>query len=555
MKRKLFISLLSVLLLASCEINTQKSSIDSESKVEVNSSINEESISSINEASDSSTNETVNKTFDISKYVGKDYNPTFESYSEVSFFSILAKDKNKANVKNRKIEKTKTETTKDEYVDDKGRTHYPIEASIFEFHNFLYFTFEATDNPFLEEKIGNGTISCLIVENNFGEQIVVLNNNGRYYSCVENGAMYEAPYVEPEGEVKDKDKYLENFRCFEEFSAHKYYENFDLVKDPHDEAKTRIIFNYGLYKLNKEELTSVTFRNNNTAPITYTINEDSIYYDDSSVTFSLNEIKAMFGLETNNEGELTELEQEKIVTIYKINSSDAILPSSLNGRMNAYISNATTVEEIESLYDSYLQIVELFNDYRYWRIVNKNEDVYNLDYNISSCDNINELLELANNFNTNTTEEINPYAFIENQVEGANILKDEIYYYLDDEKELINQFLNEMESLDKDDDNYIDTYYSLYTDLMNKISNVIQLYPCQVYYYNTVLQDEEFERNWMEQYRNIVELGTLIGNLNLRILMIELQNEYLSKTEDPIPEMINVIDKDIYYEMIEKTFD
>ena len=37
--------------------------------------------------------------------------------------------------------------------------------------------------------------------------------------------------------------------------------------------------------------------------------------------------------------------------------------------------------------------------------------------------------------------------------------------------------------------------------------------------------------------------------------MIELQNEYLSKTDNPIPEMINVIDKDIYYEMIEKTFD
>lgn len=223
------------------------------------------------------------------------YNPTFENFNEVSYYSYLAYKKNEQNApakafyaprslfKDNKAE-PEVENDREPYTDYYGRYHYPLALDeVFTFSNFLYFEFETEGNEFLEERIGNGHIYglALDVKGSFLEEgIIILKNNDKYYSCLTNGGGVDT---------------LTHIQTTT-YSSHKIIEGFDIIKDM---SNMRYITLYqGVNNSNTmvtpTEATSITIEKDN-----FPIIRDSVYYGGITVSFSIGEIRQTFGLDPN----------------------------------------------------------------------------------------------------------------------------------------------------------------------------------------------------------------------------------------------------------------
>ena len=159
-----------------------------------------------------------------------------------------------------------------DYYDEQGRLHYPIEIKpTYTFSNFIYFDFTSEGCDFLEANIGNGLIHGLIVQTEiFSELMIVLRNEDKFFSCFLNGGG-------PSGQS---------------FSAHKFVEGFDLVKDL--DLKYAIDVAYGKDETSYNRYTPISIGFGGQTQ--FAIDPESIL-ESEPVTVSINELRAHFGLE------------------------------------------------------------------------------------------------------------------------------------------------------------------------------------------------------------------------------------------------------------------
>ena len=221
--------------------------------------------------------------------------PRLESFSEVAYYAPYANANNDdVLVKAKQMplddvaessvevsgaissEASRPETSEEEpdlsysntdYYDEQGRLHYPIEIKpTYTFSDFVYFDFTSEECDFLEASIGNGLIHGLMVQTEiYGELMIVLKNEDRYFSCFLNGG--------GGGEYR--------------FSAHKFIEGFDLVKD----FDLKFPINVAIDGENYDPV-SIAFGRQPA----FSINQESITRE-GSITVSVNELRAHFGLE------------------------------------------------------------------------------------------------------------------------------------------------------------------------------------------------------------------------------------------------------------------
>ena len=221
--------------------------------------------------------------------------PRLESFSEVAYYAPYANANNDdVLVKAKQMlfddvaessvevsgaissEASRPETSEEEpdlsysntdYYDEQGRLHYPIEIKpTYTFSDFVYFDFTSEECDFLEANIGNGLIHGLMVQTEiYGELMIVLKNEDRYFSCFLNGG--------GGGEYR--------------FSAHKFIEGFDLVKD----FDLKFPINVAIDGENYDPV-SIAFGRQPA----FSIDQESITRE-GSITVSVNELRAHFGLE------------------------------------------------------------------------------------------------------------------------------------------------------------------------------------------------------------------------------------------------------------------
>ena len=250
-----------------------------------------------------------------------DSTPQFKSFSEVAYYSYLVEKGNEFNVlkpRQRIMDKTaneKDETSDSSYVDEQGRTHYPIPIEKeYTFSNFLYFDFVSNNCDFLEDRIGNGNIKGLVVQTSiFGEEMLVLKNMDKYYSCLINGA----------SAIRNGAK-----KPNKRFSAHKYIEEFDVVKDNNKQTIT-LTFDDEIYR--PLTLSTIDFEGT-----TFDVLPDSVFFDEQEVTCSVNELRKHFGLEPDPRFE--EKEYVKGQRIYDLEYDVA-----------GYLEETMTLEEFPEL--------------------------------------------------------------------------------------------------------------------------------------------------------------------------------------------------------------
>lgn len=213
------------------------------------------------------------------------YKPVLNNFNEVAYYSYFAFHQGNTTNSNllqpqRKIMRNEgadgesgAESTKGErYVDEFGRTHYPIPSDMeFVFQDFLYFEFDTVNNPFLTQRIGNGHIYGLSVCTNIlnDETMLILKNGEHFYSCLSNGSGPD----------------------FIEFSAHKTIDGFDLVKDLTNKRYLTLNFdttpnNYRDY----ESLSTIDIEGD-----VYKINQETLFYDPTPVTCDMDGLKALLG--------------------------------------------------------------------------------------------------------------------------------------------------------------------------------------------------------------------------------------------------------------------
>ena len=525
MKRNL-LSILAVLFLVSCNANVEKNSTDNKVSTEEKSIKPGTSETVSSSVSDDSSSEEVVSNFDVTKYINPDYQPKLDNLSEVSFYSLLSTKMNKSSktFKNKKIKKSKNEGDDDTLV-------YPIEGLIFEFRNFLYFNFYAEEGSFIEEKVGLGKVSCLIVDNNFTEPLIVLSNNGRYFSCVEGGAMFSN---------------TTNELCFKNFSTHKYIKDFSLIKERNHDVYT-ITCNFGPYNLVLDEISSISFRSNKTGDyMEYSVDPDSIYYENTSILCNVNELRALFGLEPLAE-EISDIDDYRNKIMYRLGTYYDI-PGTVLSAVNKMVYAATTKEEIEEIYNSCIGLDEKFEFYNIWSLYCPYQEMSIFKNKINACENIEDLIAIATEYkDVNADFDFEQYkSGIDEIIEQ---LESEDCYLFEGELELIEEFKLAVLSLDPDDMFYIQSYFGILNNLYESLEDVYFLIPCQIYYYNQVLKDETFAENWMRMYFALETRLNITDHLTLRVMIKQLQDYYLSQTDSQIPENINKIDKELAYDM------
>ena len=188
----------------------------------------------------------------------------FNSFSELAYYSYLPKKNIYTDAKPKQVLEGTTydDDDRDTYVDERDRTHYPIPYNdTFTFSDFLFFDFYSyDDNAFLGERIGNGHIKGLVVQTNiFSEEMIILKNGNNYYSCLLDGAS----------------------RTYKTFSAHKYIEGFDLIKDMSKKGLTITIY-FDENNYNPSNILSINIDNSY-----YSINHDAVLYDDTEIRCSV----------------------------------------------------------------------------------------------------------------------------------------------------------------------------------------------------------------------------------------------------------------------------
>ena len=207
---------------------------------------------------------------DIEHYNSKNF-----GYGEYAFFIPFMENSNSGNTQSiRKAIQLTNEDRNDRssFFDEEGRLHYPIDIQeSYSFRDFYYFEFENTGCEFLDEKIGKGLIQGLTVETEFHhETMLVLKRDNNFFTCFLNGASYE------------------NSRPREyRFSAHKFIEGWDLVKDVNLKTPLNVIFKNSF-------LGGCYFEVDNTR---FEVDRSSTYYVQQSFEVGVNDVRAFIGLE------------------------------------------------------------------------------------------------------------------------------------------------------------------------------------------------------------------------------------------------------------------
>ena len=230
----------------------------------------------------------------------KDYVSANFGFPEFSYFSFFANNLTQTKmmapygdiIDNEEKEYT-TMSPMDSYYDDEGRIHEPLPiCETYSFSDFLYFEFEAKNDSFLEGKIGNGLIQALSVHTSvYDEDILILKNGNKFYSCLGNG--------------KSNDS-LGNITKLE-FSAHKYIEDWDIIKDMNNEMPLTIYFKTG-----KGYEGAAVMEINDAS---YDIVSDSVFYLDYSFGISVNKVRKFIGLDPDPrfEGKQIDLAPKEII--------------------------------------------------------------------------------------------------------------------------------------------------------------------------------------------------------------------------------------------------
>ena len=272
----LLFSLIMIMALGACSFRGGSSSVEESSSKKESYSQSESSVS-IQPSESSLVNQSSEYSFNSSFFINDD-SPTFDSISEVAYYSYVKENSSffKDLSPKRKIE-TKAndgdEEGRTDYTDEEGRLHYVIPYDYeFVFYEFLYFSFEMENNEFLKDKIGTGTIKGLTVNTNaFGEKMIVLKNGDKYFSCLINGG----------GGTQ------------EDYSSHKTLQYFEIVKDAREKKHLYLSFVDGLNPLSASSI--------EIDGESYNINADTTYYYGGSVSCSADDLKALFDVAPNPE--------------------------------------------------------------------------------------------------------------------------------------------------------------------------------------------------------------------------------------------------------------
>ncbi len=220
------------------------------------------------------------------------YKPAFKSYDEVAYYSYFGFHGTNA-INNNQLkplrglmkqndgtseEEQTLPPTRENYVDEYGRYHYPIPYDMeYVFSDFLYFEFDTVDNAFLEQRIGNGHIYGLTVKTNImdNETILILKNGDYFYSCLTNGggSLYT------------------NGPAYIEFSSHKTIEEFDVVKDATNKRYLTLNFDRCINStLDYESLLNINIEGE-----VYAVNPESFFFDPTPIQCGMNELKERLG--------------------------------------------------------------------------------------------------------------------------------------------------------------------------------------------------------------------------------------------------------------------
>ena len=234
---------------------------------------------------------------DLRNYVSSNFG--FAEFSYFSFFAndtslrkMMAPERNVFEDCEEKEEKVYTALPPtDSYYDDDGRIHEPLPiCEKYSFSDFLYFEFTTTNDTFLEERIGNGHIQALSVHTSvYDEDILILKNGNKFYSCLGTGKSNDSL-----GKITELN-----------FSAHKYIEDWEIIKDD-NELPLTIYFKTG-----KGYKGAATMEINKQS---YDINPTSVFYLDYSFSISVNQVRQFIGLDPDPrfDGKQINLETKEI---------------------------------------------------------------------------------------------------------------------------------------------------------------------------------------------------------------------------------------------------
>lgn len=299
------------------------------------------------------------------------YQPTFNTFNEVAYYSYAAYNNGGNTAPNYALRQRKPleasiaqpEDREEPYEDSYGRTHYPIPLyDPIYFSDFLYFEFDAEGSDFLAERVGNGHIKALIVTvDTFTEEsMLVLKNGDAYYSCLTNGW---------------GTSYGGSGQTYYQFSSHKTFEGFEIVKDFNNKREVLCFFDSS----DNESLTTI-----NVEGKTFNIDPESIYYDNATVVSTIGEIRQLFGLNPefeviNNYGGPDQLVYDALVPetvnftldefecTFSVNEDKLYLDENelieLNGATKIYVAEINKDSHRDLVFESVVESKRMFNIY------------------------------------------------------------------------------------------------------------------------------------------------------------------------------------------------
>lgn len=216
--------------------------------------------------------------------------PKCDDFGEAAYYSYLAYNQEsnintKTNYvlrsKNKKAEGTPGtyEELRERYTDNYGRLHRPIPLDFpITFSDFLFFEFDTQKSVFLDERIGNGHIKGVVIQNSYLEEdMIILKNGEKMYSCLRYGG---APYRQGK-------------RAYFQFSANRVIEGFEYVTES---ANRRFITLY-FSGTTEGERELDTLSAINVDGYEYPIAAENVFYDSSSIVCTIDEIREHFGLD------------------------------------------------------------------------------------------------------------------------------------------------------------------------------------------------------------------------------------------------------------------
>ena len=309
-----------------------------------------------------------------------DYQPTFKSFNEVAYYSYAAYNSSNINNNvnnnglrlNKKLEAKKVNNDELEAYDDcYGRTHYPIPLNDpLSFSDFLYFEFDAEGSDFLTETVGNGHIKALIVTvHTFTtENMLILKNGESYYSCLTNGGGVSYHGVGP---------------AYYQFSSHKTFDGFEIIKDFNNKREVMCYFNEEGNALDPEALITIGVEET-----VFSVDRDSIYYDNVTVISTIGGIRELFGLDPEFEiingyggpdqlvydttlPETTNFTLDEFEGTFRVNEDKLYLGENeiinLNGATKIYASDVNRDYHRDLVFESVVETHRMINIYDVYR--------------------------------------------------------------------------------------------------------------------------------------------------------------------------------------------